>query len=88
MIRISFTDHPESVGESYVEHMGQATYFGTRMITAGIACLLHGLLPFLFTSTGSRTITHLHERMVANRRCKTAPPAAAATGEFFYGMGI
>lgn len=62
-----FTDHPASVGESYGEHLVVASGFGLRMIAGGIACLLHGLLPFLFTKTGSRTIGELHDRMVANR---------------------
>jgi hypothetical protein len=62
-----FTEHPESVGESYVEHFGVASGFGMRMILAGLACLVHGVLPFAFTKTGSRTITELHDRMVANR---------------------
>jgi hypothetical protein len=38
------------------------------MLGAGLACLVHGLLPFLFTRMGSRIITQLHERMVINRR--------------------
>lgn len=62
-----FTEHPASVGETYGEHMGQAFSFGVPMILAGLACLVHGILPFLFTTTGSRTIRDLHGRMVANR---------------------
>jgi hypothetical protein len=65
--KLSFTEHPASVGESYLEHMGVAFSFGGRMILAGLACLVHGLFPFLFTRTGSRAIAELHERMVANR---------------------
>lgn len=64
------TDHPASVGETYLEHMGQATSFGTAMILAGIACLIHGLIPGWFISTGSNTIKRLNERMVVNRRRK------------------
>jgi uncharacterized protein DUF6356 len=64
----SFTDHPASVGESYLEHLGRATGFGVRMVLAGLACLLHGLLPFMFQRTGSRAISELHERMVVSRR--------------------
>ena len=59
-----FTAHPESLGESYSEHLGTATYFGARMVIAGIACMLHGLLPFLFARTGSRAITELNEQMI------------------------
>lgn len=76
-----FTEHPQSVGETYPEHMGVAFSFGSRMILAGLACLIHGFLPFLFTKTGSRTITVLHDRMVAHRVRKpdaSRPEARAA----------
>jgi Family of unknown function (DUF6356) len=63
----AFTEHPASVGESYSEHLGRAACFGTRMIFAGIACLVHGVLPFLFVRTGSRAITQLNDRMILNR---------------------
>ena len=52
----AFTEHPASVGESYGEHLGRAVCFGTRMVLAGIACLVHGVLPFLFVRTGSQAI--------------------------------
>jgi hypothetical protein len=47
------------------------------MIGGGIACLVHGLLPFLFTTVGSRTIGVLHDRMIANRRRRPTPSHAA-----------
>lgn len=62
-----FREHPASVGESYFEHMGCALYFGGRMLMAALACLLHAFLPFLFQSTGKRTISDLHHRMVTHR---------------------
>ena len=62
-----FKRHPRSVGETYLEHMCQAFTFGGKMLLAGIACILHGLLPAVFTSTGSRAVISLHERMVLNR---------------------
>lgn len=68
-----FTEHPATVGESYAEHCGMATYFGVRLIFAGVACLMHGLLPFLFVRTGSQAVSDLHDRMIARRRA--APPA-------------
>lgn len=73
----AFTDHPASVGESYAEHMRTAFSFAGPMLLAGLACAVHGVLPFLFTSTGSRTVRRLHERMVVNR-VRTAPEAVAA----------
>lgn len=72
-----FTAHPAAVGETYGQHLGQASRFGVRMILGGLACLVHGLLPFLFVRTGSATINELHTRMVTHRRQQpeaSAPP--------------
>jgi hypothetical protein len=69
-----FTKHPASVGETYFEHLETAGSFGSRMIVAGAACMLHGIFPFLFVTTGSQTVKHLHERMITHRtRIKAAP---------------
>ena len=62
-----FKSHPETVGETYTQHMGSAFSFGARMILAGIACTVHGLFPFLFKSTGKRAILDLHKSMVTHR---------------------
>lgn len=67
MIRKAFTEHPASVGESYGQHLVHASGFGWRMILGGCACILHGLLPFLFVRTGSRQIETLHGRMIVSR---------------------
>ena len=67
------TDHPHSVDETYGEHFAVATGFGLRMILGGCACLIHGLLPFLFVRTGSAQISELHSVMVANRRRNVMP---------------
>jgi hypothetical protein len=64
---ISFTEHPSHVGETYTEHFCVAMSFSLAMIGGGLACAVHALLPFLFTTTGSQTIRRLHDRMVANR---------------------
>jgi hypothetical protein len=63
----AFTAHPASVGESYGAHLIQAMCFGTRLILAGVACMVHALLPFMFERTGSRTVSALHERMLVHR---------------------
>jgi len=66
-LRRLFTEHPDSVGESYLQHAGVATSFGLRMMFGGVACLLHAIFPFAFRRTGSDCITELHERMVLHR---------------------
>ena len=73
MIKRAFTEHPESVGETYFEHLAHASGFGVRMVLGGFACILHGLLPFLFVKTGSKQIETLHGRMVVNRSKLLAP---------------
>lgn len=74
MLKRLFTSHPHSVGESYLEHLLTAASFGGRMLTGGLACLLHGLFPFLFVTTGSNAIRLLHRRMVTHRRREAVQP--------------
>jgi hypothetical protein len=68
-----FTEHPKSVGETYGEHMARASWFGARMMLAGMACMVHAALPFLFVRTGSRAIEELNARMLATRRASPPP---------------
>jgi len=58
-----FTDHPQSVDESYFEHMRFASGFSARLLAAGAAALVHAVLPFLFEKTASRMIGEMHNRM-------------------------
>jgi len=85
MIRL-MTEHPSAVGESYLEHLVFATRFGASMILGGLACCLHGVLPFLCTSSGSRTVLELHGRIRSRGRgvphstsqhAAAVPPATA-----------
>ncbi len=75
-----FTAHPASVGETYLQHLASASRYSLRMIGAGICCLVHGVLPFLFVKTGSAAVSALHDRMVVNRpRIPGARPGVAST---------
>ena len=77
----AFTVHPASVGESYFAHMRAAFSFGATMIAAGLACLLHGVLPFAFVKTGSRAVQVLHTRMVTQRDRRSRSPVSSAIAE-------
>lgn len=66
-----FLDHPDSVDESYFEHMGQAFFFSSRLFVGALCCFVHGLVPAFFTKTGSHLIRTLNDRMVVNRNRKT-----------------
>lgn len=65
--KISFTEHPNSVGENYIQHMLVSFSFSLLMIKGFFVCFIHALLPFCFKKTGSNMIKNMHERMVINR---------------------
>ena len=75
----AFTDHPATVGETYLEHMRTALGFSFTMLRSAVCCAVHALLPFLFTKTGSSAIEDLHRRMVRQRSKLPASPVAVAS---------
>jgi hypothetical protein len=74
-----FTEHPESVGESYFEHMAVALSFAGPLLKAGCAALGHAFLPFLCTTTASSTVKRLYARMT-NRTPRPVLHAMPANG--------
>ncbi|AKC72325.1 DUF6356 family protein [Pandoraea oxalativorans] len=66
-----FTQHPASVSENYLQHMGTSMSFALPLFGACLACFVHAALPFMFEKTGSRIITRLHDRMVTHRDRRT-----------------
>ena len=66
-MRNPFTAHPREVGESYLRHGLFACRFGAKMTLGGIAALVHGLMPFLFESTGSRITRELNATLEESR---------------------
>lgn len=65
-MRTLFTRHPGSVGESYWQHQRFALAFGGRMLVGGLACVVHGIFPFLFERTGSAIARELNARLAAD----------------------
>jgi hypothetical protein len=61
----NFSAHPASVGETYAGHCLKACMFGARLLLAGLACLVHAFLPFLFVRTASECIAQLHASLSA-----------------------
>lgn len=70
-----FLAHPRTVEESYFEHMRFAIGFSARLIGAGVAALVHALIPCLFETTASRMIKTMHARIVS----RSAPQPLAVT---------
>ena len=69
-----FTDHPATVNETYLQHMAMAFGFGGRMLLGGLACFVHGLLPWLCLTRGSDTVRGLHRRMTSGRVARPTTP--------------
>ncbi len=72
MMRKLFTEHPASVGESYLEHLAAAAGFSMRLFAGALACLVHAIFPFLCVRTGGGIIRTLNDRMVVNRVAQEA----------------
>lgn len=67
----AFRAHPASVGETYLEHLFFALKFSFRLFGAGLAALIHALIPALFCSTASEKIHEMH----ADLSSRNASPA-------------
>lgn len=78
MLKALFRDHPEKVGESYLEHMAFAFGFGLRLIKAGCAAMLHGVVPALHETTASSEVLAMTDEIRARRALMAkAGPAQA-----------
>ena len=68
-----FVDHPRSLGMSWAAHGIGAVKIGATLIGAGIACLVHAVVPAWFTQTAGKTVSGLHEHMI-RRKAGAANP--------------
>ena len=59
--------HLNAVGETYFEHMRFALFVGGLAVGAGLACILHALVPALCERSCSRAVASL-QRLFADRR--------------------
>jgi hypothetical protein len=67
-----FTKHPNEVGETYCQHFCFAAKTGFSLLFAGTCCLIHSILPFLFTRTASTIVKGIYNRL-ANRKTSQIP---------------
>lgn len=70
-----FKDHPRSLGMSWASHGAGAAVIGARLVGAGIACMIHAVVPAWFTQTAGRTVTDIYED-IARRKAGAANPNA------------
>jgi Family of unknown function (DUF6356) len=72
-----FTSHPDSLRESYFQHLGHAMSYAGRLFAAAVCAFIHALLPFLFERTASNSIKAMYEDMT--KRGATTPIEQART---------
>jgi hypothetical protein len=58
--------HLAEVGETYFEHLRFASLVGALAVGAGLACMLHAIVPGVCQTTCSRTVASL-QRLFADR---------------------
>ena len=58
-----FTKHPNSVDETYLEHMWCACKFFIKLQLLSFAALIHSVFPFLFEFTASNGVKELNDCM-------------------------
>ena len=62
-----FTEHPESVGETYLEHFFVAIRFSFKLFLSSIAALIHAFIPALFKKTASTQIKKMYGQMTSRK---------------------
>jgi hypothetical protein len=72
-MRRMFLEHPRALGMTWASHGAGAVKISAELIGAGAACLIHAVVPGLFTQTAGRTVERLHDHM-HNRRAGAANP--------------
>lgn len=63
-----FTEHPRSVGETYLQHALQSMYIAATMALASWAAVLHALFPFLFQTTAGDVAIQLAMHVLRRRQ--------------------
>jgi hypothetical protein len=68
-----FFEHPRSLGMSWWGHGVGALAIAARLVGAGLACLVHAVVPGFFTQTAGKTVTRMYEHMT-QRKAGAANP--------------
>jgi hypothetical protein len=63
MVDRLFLEHPRSVGMSWAGHGAGAVKVGLQLVGAGLAALVHAVVPGLFGETASRTVVRIHDHI-------------------------
>ena len=59
-----FTDHPSSIGETYVQHLAFTVRGSLHLVKVALGLLSHGLMPFLFMNYARDSIGKLEQTLL------------------------
>lgn len=62
-----FLDHPRSLGMSWASHGFGALKIGGELLGAGLAVLVHAVVPGWFTETGGRIVTRIYDHIQSRK---------------------
>jgi Family of unknown function (DUF6356) len=65
MFKRLFLAHPASVNETYLQHQRVALSFALPLLVAGLAALVHAVVPGLCKNTAGDAIRRLNARLDA-----------------------
>ena len=57
-----FNDHPESIGETYLEHMRNSLLISLLSLALFFVLLVHSIFPFIFKKTGSNLVLYMDNK--------------------------
>ena len=68
-----FLEHPRSLGISWAKHGGGAVRIGFQLIGAGLAALVHAVIPGWCTDTAVRRVTETYNYIQKIRAGSSRP---------------
>ncbi len=77
MIRKLFIEHCHDTGETYFEHLLFTVKTAGVLVYSGLALIIHGVFPFLFTTTASANIKKLNTTII--KRAAQSPETNVTT---------
>ncbi len=73
MARRLFVEHPRSLGLGWAEHGSGAVRIGAELIGAGLAAIVHAVVPSWFTETAGRSVTRIYDHIQSRKAAAENP---------------
>jgi len=58
-----FTKHPNSIGETYFQHLLKGVSFSMKLILISLKVFIHAIAPFLFENSASDKVAELNDML-------------------------